>query len=160
MKPQGLWPQGADENFILSQSAIIADSFKRWLGRHLVPPGLSREETALAMMKAPFVIASTNTDSDPILNYGNRTALGLWELSWPEFTRTPGRHTAEPMEREAREQFLSEVKRHGFVDNYAGIRISSTGRRFHIKRATVWNLLDEEEEFKGQAVMFKEWSFV
>ncbi len=160
MKPYDLWPRGADENFILSHSELIAGSFKKWLGRYLVPPGLSREETALAMMKAPFVIASTDTQTDPVLNYGNRTALGLWELSWSEFTATPGRHTAEPLEREARAQFLDEVKRNGFVDNYAGIRISSTGRRFKIQRAIVWNLIDEDEEYKGQAVMFKEWSYL
>ena len=160
MKSYDVWPQDADETFILSQSEIIAQSFKRWTGRHLVPPGLSREATAFAMLKAPFVIASTDTSEDPVLNYGNRTALRLWELSWADFTRTLGRHTAEPMERETRAKFLAEVKRSGFVDNYAGIRISSTGRRFKINRAIVWNLLDEDEEFCGQAVMFKEWEYL
>lgn len=160
MRAHGLWPQGADENFILWQSEIIAQSFKRWMGRHLVPPGLSSEDTALAIFKAPFVIASTDTAVDPILNYGNRTALELWELSWTEFTKTPGRNTAEPMERSARTQFLDEVRQNGFVENYAGIRISSTGRRFQIKRAVVWNLWDEDEGFKGQAVLFKEWEYL
>ena len=160
MKPHDSWPQGADDEFVLRQSEIIARSFKRWTSRHLVPPGLSHEETALAIWKAPFVIASTDTSPEAVLNYGNRTALGLWELSWTEFTRTPGRQTAEPMEREARALFLDEVKRKGFVDNYAGIRISSTGRRFHIRRAIVWNLIDDDENFQGQAVFFKEWSYL
>lgn len=160
MKSFDLWPYGADEDFILAQSEIIAESFKRWLGRHLVPPGLSREETALAMMKAPFVIASTDASPDPVLNYGNRTALSLWELDWGLFTQTLGRQTAEPLEQEARQKFLEEVKQNGFVDHYAGIRISSTGRRFQIHRAIVWNLFDEEESFYGQAVMFKEWDYL
>jgi len=160
MKPHELWPRGADEDFIVTHSTLIADSFKRWTGRYLVPPGLSGEETAQAMMKAPFVIASTDTSADPVLNYGNRTALGLWELSWSEFTKTPGRNTAEPMEREARARFLDEVKRNGFVDHYTGIRISSQGRRFRIDRATVWNLIDDNAQFKGQAVFFKEWKYI
>ncbi len=155
---QKLWPDSA-EDFVVQQSELIASSYKHWLGRHLVPP-LSADDTAAAIFKAPFVIASTDTSTDPVLNYGNREALKLWELTWTEFTQTPGRKTAEPMEREARARFLDEVKRNGFIDNYAGIRISSTGRRFEIHRATVWNLIDEEGEFQGQAVYFKEWTYV
>jgi hypothetical protein len=158
MKPYDLWPRGADENFILSHSELIAGSFKKWLGRYLVPPGLSREETALAMMKAPFVIASTDTQTDPVLNYGNRTALGLWELSWSEFTATPGRHTAEPLEREARAHFMEEEKRNGFGDNYRVF--VSRWKTFQNQPGPLWwNLIDEDEN-KGQAVMFKEWSYL
>ena len=34
-----------------------------------------------------------------MLNYGNRAALTLWEMSWEELTRTPSRLTAEPVAR-------------------------------------------------------------
>lgn len=151
-----LWPEEA-EDFICEQSDLIVSCYKHWLGRHLVPPGLSVEEQAAALFKAPFVIASTNQAADPILNYGNQTALGLWELPWSEFTKTPGRHTAEPMQREDRARFLEQVRKNGFIEDYSGIRISATGRRFKIHRATVWNLIDDSGLYLGQAVFFKEW---
>jgi len=160
MSLQRLWPSAADETFIIKQSLMIADCYKHWTGRHLIPPGLSDEETAQAIFKAPFVVASTNHEAEPILNYGNRTALTLWELSWEAFTQTPGKHTAEAPEREQREKFLNQVKQHGFVNDYRGVRVTSTGKRFEIYRATVWNLLDENGMFSGQAVMFKEWTFL
>ena len=48
----------------------------------------------------------------------------------------------------------------GFIDDYAGIRISKTGRRFRIAQATVWNLLDERGIYSGQAAMFLRWEFL
>ena len=46
----------------------------------------------------------------------------------------PARKTAEPAEQAARDRFLAEVRKGGFVNDYEGIRISSTGRRFRIRR--------------------------
>ncbi len=76
-------------------------------------------------------------------------------MDWNTFTRTPGRHTAEPVEREERARFLETVRKQGYVDDYRGIRISSTGRRFEIRQATVWNLIDEGGQYAGQAVTFR-----
>jgi len=99
-------------------------------------------------------VASAGTEADPILNYGNQKALALWEMDWAAFTKTPGRKTAEAMERGERAKFLDEVKKKGYIDNYCGVRISSTGRRFEIKQATVWNLMDSKGQYAGQAVTF------
>ena len=46
--------------------------------------------------------------------------------------------------REERARLLETVARRGFIDDYSGVRISKTGRRFRIIRATVWNLLAED----------------
>jgi hypothetical protein len=46
------------------------------------------------------------------------------------------------------------VGRDGFIDDYAGTRISATGRRFRIERAVVWNLIDAAGVRHGQAAMF------
>jgi MEKHLA domain len=51
------------------------------------------------LFAAPFVIVSHDTQADPVLNYGNRAALTLWEMSWEELTRTPSRLTVEPVAR-------------------------------------------------------------
>ena len=154
------WVAGTDMEFVVVQSRRILLSYRHWLKRDLMTAAGSAEDQARMLFEAPFVVASSDAAADPILNYGNQAALALWELSWPQFTQTPGRETAEPMEREARARFLSEVKRSGFIENYQGIRISGTGRRFKIERATVWNLLDERGRFCGQAVMFKDWSYL
>jgi hypothetical protein len=108
----------------------------------------------------PFVLVSHGTEEDPVLNYGNAAALKLWEMSWEELTRTPSRLTAEAPNREERARLLAAVTKNGFIDDYSGIRISQTGRRFRIAQATVWNLLDEKGNYAGQAAKFSHWEFL
>ena len=150
----------ADREFILLESERILSSYRRWLGRDLLPPQEDPLQRADALFLAPFVVAASNDEADPILVYGNRRALDLWELPWEEFTRTPARKTAEPMERAARESFLERVRKDGHVEDYAGIRVSNTGRRFRIRRATVWNLLDGKGRYCGQAAAFSRWEYL
>ncbi|MDQ0062768.1 MEKHLA domain-containing protein [Paenibacillus harenae] len=52
------------------------------------------------------------------------------------------------------------VTAYGYVDDYTSIRISSTGRRFYIKQATVWNVIDEAGVYRGQAATFTEYSYI
>ena len=94
------------------------------------------------------------------MNYGNRAALALWEMSWDEFTRTPSRLTAEAPNREERARLLAAVTARGFIDDYSGVRISKTGRRFKISQATVWNLVAADGTPCGQAAMFAQWEFL
>ena len=103
---------------------------------------------------------SHGNEPDPILNYGNAAALALWELSWAELTRTPSRLTAEAPNRNERARLLEAVTRRGFIDDYSGVRISKTGRRFRIARATVWNLLTAAGQPCGQAAKFDQWEFL
>jgi hypothetical protein len=135
----------------------MLDSYARWLGAELLPRGGTPEEQALALFEAPFVAVSHDTSPDPILNYGNRTALALWEMDVETLRQTPSRLTAEPLHREERARLMERTTREGFVDDYQGVRISRTGRRFRIERAIVWNLLDEQGNYCGQAATFREW---
>lgn len=140
----------------------LARSLKHWTGRDLAP-GLgdySADDFPARVLQAPFVLVSHGTESDPILNFGNATALGLWEMTWDELTRTPSRLTAEAPNREERARLLAAVTAQGYIDNYSGIRISKTGRRFRIAQATVWNLLDESGRYAGQAAQFAHWEFL
>src|SRR5580698_6553024 len=121
-------------DFAVAHSLCLVRSFKEWTGGDLLPGVLAER-----IFNAPFVVVSHGTQADPILNYGNRAALALWEMSWEEFTRTPSRLTAEAPNREERARLLEAVTRQGFIDNYAGVRISKSGRRFEISRAIVWN---------------------
>lgn len=131
----------------------LLNSYKHWTGNELI--AITSELPLLKQLdEAEIVILSHGTESDPILNYGNARALSLWEMSKEQFTNTPSRLTAEPMEREQRAEFLHNVTSNGYVSNYTGIRISATGRRFYIEEATVWNVIDEEGQYCGQAASF------
>ncbi len=153
-------PKNIDAVFAKSQTALILNSYKQWMGKELIPMGAADPQAALNLFYSPFPVLSSNTDADPILNYGNQAVLNLWEMTWENLTQTPGRLTAEPMERSLRENFLKTVKEKGFIDNYSGIRVSSTGKRFRIRNAAVWNLIDPAGNFKGQAAAFTAWEYL
>ena len=145
---------------VITQTQCIARSLKQWTGRDLLPGAFPPAQMAERIFHAPFVLVSHGTESDPVLNYGNEAALTLWEMTWAELTHTPSRLTAEVPNREERGRLLATVTAQGFIDNYTGIRISKTGRRFRITQATVWNLLDERQHYRGQAAMFAHWEFL
>ena len=144
----------------VAQTLLISRSLKYWTGRDLLPGNFPAAEFAEKVFLAPFVLVSHGVEADPILNYGNQSALTLWEMSWAELTRTPSRLTAEAPNREERARLLAAVTARGFIDDYSGIRISKSGRRFRIAQATVWNLLDEHKNYAGQAAMFSQWEFI
>lgn len=145
---------------IIHWSQILAASFQRLLDRQLIENFTNPAQLAEALFHAPFVIVSHGTQADPILNYGNQAALQLWELSWDKLIQTPSRLTAETGDRSTREKMLSQVAKQGYTDNYCGVRISSTGRRFLIKQTIIWNLTDESGKSCGQAATFPEWNFL
>ncbi len=145
---------------VVAQTQIIARSLKHWTGRELFPEKFSPAELAKKVFHAPFVLVSHGTEADPVLNYGNAAALVLWEMPWAELTRTPSRLTAEAPNREERARLLAAVTQRGFIDDYSGVRVSKTGRRFRIAQATVWNLLSETGQPCGQAAMFAHWELL
>lgn len=134
--------------------ALIADSYARLLGQPLVT---THEDVALALWEAPRVIVAHGTEADPIFFYGNRLALQAFEMDFAAFTRLPSRYSAEPLAREERAALLARVSRDGFIDDYAGVRISAQGRRFRIEHAVVWNLIDLDGSVCGQAASFSDW---
>ena len=147
-------------NEIIAHTQLLARSYRYFTQRELLPGNFTKEELAEKLFHAPFVLVSHGTEADPVLNYGNATALALWEMSWPELTCTPSRLTAEAPNRAERARLLAAVTEHGFIDDYSGVRISKTGKRFKISRALVWNLISETGAPCGQAAMFKEWEFL
>lgn len=135
----------------------LRTSFHALTGRDLIAPALSPDAAAEGLFHAPFVILSHDAAPDPILTYGNLTALKLFALTWEELTQMPSRLTAEAPNRAERARLLAEVTARGFIDDYSGVRISHTGQRFLIEQATVWNLSDTEGQPCGQAAMFQAW---
>lgn len=144
----------------IEHTQILLDSYRHWVGRDLLPRLGTPEQQAIGLFRAPFVVVSHGVQADPILNYGNQAALSLWEMSLETLIRTPSRLTAEPMHRDERARLLDRTSQNGYVDDYQGIRISSSGRRFRIDKATVWNLQNMNGERVGQAATFSEWVFL
>jgi hypothetical protein len=145
---------------VIAQTQVMMLSFKLFTGRVLLPGEFSAPDRAEKVFHAPFVLVAHGTEADPVLNYGNAAAFALWEMTWEELTRTPSRLTAEAPNREERARLLAAVTEHGFIDDYSGVRISKTSRRFRIAQATVWNLLTPEGARCGQAAMFSHWQFI
>jgi hypothetical protein len=144
-----------------SDIRLLRDSLRSLTGRELVDAALTDVEGTEAAFRAPFVLLSHNAERDPILtSYANLCALELLELSWDDAIALPSRLTAAAPERTERDRLLGEVSATGCIDDCSGIRISRNGRRFRIKRATVWNLTDETGHYHGQAATFREWAFL
>jgi hypothetical protein len=152
--PPEIWARWIDH------SKLLVASFRERVGRELLPSGVDAEAVALRLFNAPMVVVSHGVEADPILNYGNRVALALWEMSAPELVATPSRLTAEPMVRDSRQRLLLETARSGFVDGYVGVRISATGRRFRISNVLIWTVTDAAGRPAGQAATFARWTFL
>jgi hypothetical protein len=146
--------------FIETHGAELLRTYHQWTGSHLIAPCGDARAEARMLFEAPFAVISAGAEGDQILNYGNRTAMSLWQMDWEILTTMPSRLTAEPMHRDERAEFLCRVRERGFIDDYSGIRISSTGRRFRIRQATVWNVTDALGDYAGQAATFSNWEFL
>ena len=160
MTIDGIGPEPWESPEVQSWCQLLLDSYQRLKGRDLVDRTGTLVDQARALFRVPFVVASHGTEPDPVLNYGNQMALDLWEMRWEQFTQTSSRLTAEPENREERAWMLEQAAAHGFIDDYRGIRISGTGRRFLVEQATVWNIVDGEGQKRGQAATFSKWTYV
>jgi hypothetical protein len=153
-------PAAWREHGWVQHTQLLLDSYRRWLGHDLIPRAGDPEVDAQTLFTAPFVVVSHGTQADPVLNYGNQAALSLWEIDIPRLLQTPSRLTAEPVHREERARLLERTARDGYVDDYRGVRITTTGRRFLIDRATVWNLVTPAGDYAGQAATFSAWTWL
>ncbi len=148
-------------NELLTNISLQIDrSYFHWTNTHLAPSTSISSEIANSLFFAPFVLLAHGTEADPILKYGNQQALQLWEMNWEEFIKTPSRKTAEVMEQSQRQRFLEEVNKKGCIANYEGIRISNSGKQFRIFNTQVWNLVDENGVYSGQAACFDRWEYL
>ncbi|MBA5866778.1 MAG: MEKHLA domain-containing protein [Nitrospira sp. CR1.3] len=139
-------------------SRWLLDSYRHWTGRELIERSGSSEAQSRMLFDAPFIVVSHGVEADPILNYGNQRALDLWEATWNELVGTPSRLTAEPVNQPERERMLEAAKSRGFFDDYRGVRVSMTGRRFLVENALIWTVMDTAGSTVGQAASFSQWT--
>ena len=139
---------------------ILCSSYRHWTDKHLISKHSEPDKLIIELYEAPFAIVSHGIENDPIFNFGNKVALELFELDWDQFIQLPSRNSIETKNRKQREELMRRVSNDGHMINYSGVRISSTGKRFKIEVATIWNIIDENDHYHGQAAMFKNWSAI
>lgn len=148
---------GEDNAWLRDHAALLIRCHRHWLGRELVDPGLSPEAAARTLYHAPFVVLAHDATADPAFTYANLAAQRLFEMPWGQIVGLASRRSAEPDGQAERARLLERVRRQGYIDDYSGVRVSASGRRFLIRRATVWNLFDAADKPCGQAAAFADW---
>ena len=149
-----------NDNEIARHVGYLLRSFRRLVGQDLLPSHGDATRDAQQLYSASFVVLSHGIEADPILNYGNALALQLWEMTASQFCATPSRVTAEAMLRDDRQYTLDTVTRQGYITDYTGVRVSSSGRRFLIENVVLWNVADDDGKSIGQAASFDQWTFL
>ncbi|KAJ1444995.1 MEKHLA domain-containing protein [Pelagophyceae sp. CCMP2097] len=145
---------------------LLDDSLRKTAGQALLPaPRASAGHCASLAANRDIVLVShefaTMLDGSPVFNYATAAALDLWETPWENFVQLPSTKSADAEEREQRQTLLETVQRDGCIQDYSGVRISTTGRRFRIDGAVVWNVRDPETDaLVGQAALFRKASIV
>ena len=145
---------------IVEWSQLLLNSFRHWTTRELLERMGDPDCQAHKLFRSPFVVVSHGMEGDPLLNYGNQVALELWELTWEKLITTPSQLTAEPINRAEREWMLEQARTSGYLDTYRGVRITSTGRRFLVENALIWNVVDAKGQRVGQAATFSQWTWL
>lgn len=135
--------------------ALIASSYRRLIGSDLVDGG---KDLVSALWSAPAVILAHGREDDPRFFFANAAALARFEANLDAMIGMPSRLSAEAPNRAERQALLDRVSSDGFIADYAGVRVSLTGKRFRIEQATVWNLLDADGAVHGQAAAFSRWT--
>ena len=155
-----LVPAQLEQAFYQSLGQLLCTSYHALTGNDLTNNLANGQSDIINLFNAQRVIVAHDTQADPIFNFGNRAALQLFALSWPEFTTLPSRKSAEPLERNERIKLLDQVTKNGYISDYSGVRTASNGDRFLIEQALVWNLTDKNGRFCGQAATFTQWKSI
>jgi PAS domain S-box-containing protein len=140
---------------------LLTYSYQRIVGTSMLPSDQAGADAARWLYEdAPFALLAQDTSTDPRFVYANRKAQRCFEYSWDEFVVMPARLSAHAADQEHRRKFLEGVLQQGYADNYRGLRIAKSGRRFWIEDTTVWNLVDRNGILQGQAALVPRWNDV
>jgi hypothetical protein len=137
----------------VAYAALLASSFERLTGRALLSGPV--DDVAASLFLHPQPLVSHGTEADPVFRYGNAAALSLWQMGWPDFTRLPSRHSAQPDAdiQSDRAALLARALQTGWVADYSGIRISAKGQRFRVSDTILWTVTDATGTRHGQAAL-------
>jgi hypothetical protein len=142
-----------DDHETDAYAELLEESYKRWTGRPLSDHGGIGE----SLYRLPCAVISHGMQTDPIFCYANLYAQRLFGYSWDEFTSLPSRMSAQQIAQGDRQRLLSRSKHDGYVENYIGVRITKSGKRFFIMETTFWQVVDDSGKLHGQAAAINKW---
>ncbi|WP_089105397.1 MEKHLA domain-containing protein [Streptomyces hyaluromycini] len=139
---------------------LLLSSHERLTGTPLCPTAFQDAGEAARWLygDAPFGLLAHGAGPDPVFIYANTTAQKCFEYPWEEFVQLPSRLSADPDAQGDRDAFVRSVATRGYASGYRGVRIAGSGRRFWIEDVTMWNLLESDGTWHGQAAVFRSWS--
>ena len=145
-----LYPQ------LLGLTALLLESHQRLFQRPLVRSSGIRL-AAQELFVLDQVVLCHDGSEDPRFLYANRAALQLFSRNWEQMVGMPSRLSASANQRLSRREQLELARRQDKLENYSGVRVNSQGRRFQIRGARIWSLIDQERHYSGQAACFSQW---
>ena len=141
---------------LLGLTALLLASHQRLFHRPLVrSTGIRLAAQELFVLDQ--VVLCHDGSEDPRFLYANRAALQLFSRNWEQMVGMPSRLSASANQRLSRREQLELARRQDKLENYSGVRVNSQGRRFQIRGARIWSLIDQERHYSGQAAWFSQW---
>ena len=141
---------------LLGLTALLLESHQRLFQRPLVrSTGIRLAAQELFVLDQ--VVPCHDGSEDPRFLYANRAALQLFSRNWEQMVGMPSRLSASANQRLSRREQLELARRQDKLENYSGVRVNSQGRRFQIRGARIWSLIDQERHYSGQAACFSQW---
>ena len=141
---------------LLGLTALLLESHQRLFQRPLVrSTGIRLAAQELFVLDQ--VVLCHDGSEDPRFLYANRAALQLFSRNWEQMVGMPSRLSASANQRLSRREQLELASRQDKLENYSGVRVNSQGRRFQIRGARIWSLIDQERHYSGQAACFSQW---
>ena len=141
---------------LLGLTALLLESHQRLFQRPLVrSTGIRLAAQELFVLDQ--VVLCHDGSEDPRFLYANRAALQLFSRNWEQMVGMPSRLSASANQRLSRSEQLELARRQDKLENYSGVRVNSQGRRFQIRGARIWSLIDQERHYSGQAACFSQW---
>lgn len=155
----GMLEPGPENQYYRSHIERLLASYTHWTGKLLLNVFKDGND-ARALYEAPFLLLSHGLERDPIFNYGNRFAQSMYGVTWAQLISMPSRQSAEPITQSERDRLLARVRHSGYVDDYSGVRIARNGQRFFIRDVLVWNVVDQDGQYCGQAAFVERWEML
>ena len=141
---------------LLGLTALLLESHQRLFQRPLVRSSGIRLAAQELFVLDQVVLCHDGSEDRRFL-YANRAALQLFSRNWEQMVGMPSRLSASANQRLSRREQLELARRQDKLENYSGVRVNSQGRRFQIRGARIWSLIDQERHYSGQAACFSQW---